>query len=67
MLFRSLTLDTPAKGLYIGPGTWREMIDFSINAVLLVIASENYSESDYIRNYDDFLISKMPAEQAPIK
>lgn len=34
---------------------WREMFDFSSDAVLLVLASELYDESDYIRNYDDFL------------
>ena len=34
---------------------WREMYDFSEDAVLMVLASELYDESDYIRNYDDFL------------
>lgn len=34
---------------------WREMFDFSPDAVLLVLASELYDESDYIRNYDEFL------------
>ena len=34
---------------------WREMYDFSFDAVLLVLASELYDESDYIRNYDKFL------------
>lgn len=45
------TLDNPSKGLYIGPGLWREMYDFSPAAVLLVIASEYYTEDDYIRDY----------------
>lgn len=48
-------LDKPNVGLYVGNNTWREMYDFSPNAVLLVIASEYYDESDYIRNYDEFI------------
>jgi hypothetical protein len=34
---------------------WREMHDFSADCVLLVLASAEYDESDYIRNYDDFI------------
>ena len=34
---------------------WREMFDFSPDAVLMVLASELYDEADYIRNYDEFL------------
>ena len=34
---------------------WREMFDFSEDAVLMVLASEIYDESDYIRDYDEFL------------
>lgn len=52
---REYLLDRPDEGLYIGPITWREMYDFSPGAVLLVLASEHYDESDYIRNYDEFL------------
>ena len=48
-------LDDPSKGLYIGNNIWREMFDFSPDAVLMVLASEYYDESDYIRNYNDFL------------
>ena len=47
-------LDKPNEGLYIENDMWREMYDFSSDAVLLVLASELYDESDYIRNYDDF-------------
>lgn len=45
-------LNNPAEGLYIGPMIWREMFDFSPGSVLLVLASEQYDEQDYIRNYD---------------
>ncbi len=48
-------LDKPTEGLYIANDMWREMYDFSPDAVLMVLASERYDEADYIRNYDDFL------------
>ena len=48
-------LDSPSEGLYIANDMWREMYDFSPDAVLLVLASEYYDEADYIRNYEDFL------------
>ncbi len=50
-----VTLDSPCEGLYISNNMWREMYDFSEDAVLLVLASEYYDEADYIRNYQDFL------------
>lgn len=49
-------LNSPNKGLVIGDLVWREMHDFSKDCVLLVLASEHYDESDYIRNYDDFIL-----------
>lgn len=48
-------LNDPSKGLYIGPMIWREMFDFSEGAVLLVLASHEYDESDYIRDKEDFI------------
>jgi dTDP-4-dehydrorhamnose 3,5-epimerase-like enzyme len=50
-----IPLNKPYEGLYVTNNMWREMYDFSPDAVLLVLASELYDESDYIRNYDDFL------------
>lgn len=50
-----INLNDPSKGLVIQNNVWREMFDFSSDAVLMVLASEHYNESDYIRNYDDFL------------
>lgn len=47
-------LDTPARGLYLGGIIWREMTDFSPGSVLMVLASDHYDESDYIRDYDEF-------------
>lgn len=48
-------LNRPYYGLLIVPGIWRELINFSSGAVCLVLASENYDEKDYIREYKDFL------------
>ncbi|NWK53161.1 WxcM-like domain-containing protein [Acinetobacter sp. SwsAc5] len=50
-----VTLNSPTQGLYIDALTWREMHDFSEDCVLLVLASEHYDESDYIRHYQEFL------------
>ncbi len=52
---KEVLLDKPFEGVYISNDTWREMYDFSPDAVLLVLASEPYNEADYIRNYDAFL------------
>ena len=48
-------LDDATKGILIEALTWREMYDFSNDCVLMVLASDYYDESDYIRDYEDFL------------
>ena len=48
-------LDKPYEGLYIANNIWREMYDFTEDAVLMVLASELYDESDYIRDYQQFM------------
>ena len=48
-------LEKPYEGLYVANNMWREMYDFSPDAVLMVLASEPYNEADYIRDYDEFL------------
>lgn len=48
-------LEKPYEGLYVENDMWREMFDFSPDAVLMVLASELYDENDYIRDYDEFL------------
>ncbi|OAA26945.1 hypothetical protein AT15_06245, partial [Kosmotoga arenicorallina S304] len=48
-------LDNPSKGLYVGPGIWHTMKWLKDHSVLLVLASDYYDESDYIRNYDEFI------------
>jgi dTDP-4-dehydrorhamnose 3,5-epimerase-like enzyme len=51
----SAVLDSPARGLLVGPGLWREMRDFSADAVLLVLADAEYDASDYVRDRDQFV------------
>lgn len=48
-------LDSPDKGLLLRGVIWREMYDFTPSTVLAVLASEAYDETDYIRDYDQFL------------
>lgn len=50
-----VSLEKPYEGLYVSNNMWREMYDFSPDAVLMVLASEVYREEDYIRDYDTFL------------
>jgi dTDP-4-dehydrorhamnose 3,5-epimerase-like enzyme len=52
---RSIVLDRPNRGVTIGPMIWREMCDFSPDAVLMVLADQHYDEADYIRDYEMFL------------
>lgn len=52
----TITLNKPDKGLLINSNIWRELENFSSGAVCMVIASDVYSEDDYIRDYNDFLI-----------
>lgn len=51
----SVWLDSPNKAICIGTMLWHEMHDFSADCVLLVLASDYYDESDYIRKYEHFL------------
>lgn len=52
---RSFFLNRPYQGLYVKPGLWRDLVDFSAGAVCMVLASDMYKADDYIRNYDDFI------------
>lgn len=59
---RTISLNRPNYGLYIKPGIWRDLTNFSSGSVLLVLASLPYSESDYIRDYKEFITSKLKYE-----
>jgi WxcM-like, C-terminal len=48
-------LNRSYNGLYVCPMIWRELDNFSSGAVCLVLASNLYDESDYYRNYPEFL------------
>ena len=52
---RSFFLNRPYQGLYVKPGMWRDLEDFSSGAVCMVLASEEYDSNDYIRSYEDFI------------
>jgi dTDP-4-dehydrorhamnose 3,5-epimerase-like enzyme len=55
---KTFVLNKPNVGLPISTGIWRELQNFSSGAVCLVIASDVFEESDYIRDYEAFLDSK---------
>ena len=52
---KTVTLNRPNIALHIVPGLWRELDNFSSGSVCLVLASLKYDESDYIRDYNEFL------------
>ncbi|HPO55891.1 MAG TPA: FdtA/QdtA family cupin domain-containing protein [Ignavibacteriaceae bacterium] len=49
-----INLNRPYIGLYVVPGLWRELLNFSSGSICMVLASEKYDESDYIRDYNNF-------------
>lgn len=55
---RTFVLNRPYQGLLVVPGIWRTLDDFSSGSVCLVLASEKYEESDYIRDYEEFITYK---------
>lgn len=56
---RTFILNRPYQALYVVPGIWRTLDDFSSGSVCLVLASEKYDSEDYIRNYDEFIKQKI--------
>lgn len=52
---RSFFLNRPYQGLYVKPGLWRDLGDFSSGAVCMVLASDVYLKEDYIRDYNEFI------------
>ncbi|RME97187.1 MAG: WxcM-like domain-containing protein [Bacteroidetes bacterium] len=55
---RTFQLNRPDYGLYLPPGLWRELDNFSSGSICLVLASEVYQAADYLRLYEDFLTFK---------
>ena len=56
---KKFTLNRPYEGLYIPKGIWRSIDNFSSGSIVLVLASTDYSEDDYIRSYEDFVTTKL--------
>lgn len=52
--WRSFTLNRPFEGLFIPPGIWRTLDNFSSGAVCLSLVSNEFTEDDYVRDYEDF-------------
>lgn len=52
---RTFFLNRPYQGLYVKPGMWRDLDDFSSGAVCMVLASDVYKKEDYIRDYNEFV------------
>lgn len=52
---RTVHLNRPWKGLHVPPSIWAAEVNFDANTVCLVLASDAYRESDYIRDYREFL------------
>lgn len=50
-----IELNRPRMGLYLPTMLWKDMYDFSKDSVLLVLASEHYDGTEYIRDYDEYL------------
>ncbi len=54
----TITLSRANKALMLRSFVWRELKNFTSGAVCLVLASEQYDEEDYYRNYEEFKIAK---------
>ena len=51
---KRVTLNRPDCGLLLPAGIWRTLDNFSSGSICLVLASDKYEESDYVRDYDEF-------------
>jgi hypothetical protein len=48
-------LTDPNQGIYVGPKVWLQLFEFSYDCIILVFNSDYFKESDYIRDYDEFI------------
>ena len=55
---RKITLNRSYKAIFVPKMVWRTLTNFSTNSLCLILASDNYLEDDYIRNYQDFITLK---------
>jgi oxalate decarboxylase/phosphoglucose isomerase-like protein (cupin superfamily) len=56
---RTFNLSRPNSGVYVPSGLWRELDNFSSGSICMVLASHEYDENDYFRNYENFLEWKL--------
>jgi len=59
-------LNKPDNVLIFPPGYWRDLVAFADDCVLLVLASDYYNESDYIRDYDEYIKYVQDKEENPL-
>ncbi len=52
---KTYSLNRSYYAIYVPKGTWKTMVNFSTNSLALVVASTDYDENDYIRDYDEFI------------
>jgi len=52
---RTFHLSRPNMGIYMPSGLWRELDNFSSGSICFVLASHEYDENDYFRDYDKFV------------
>lgn len=64
---RTVTLEQPQHGLYLGPMVWRHIEARTPGAVLLVLASDIYRESDYFRDLDAYLAAATELRRQPVQ
>lgn len=55
---KKIVLNEPHQGLYVPAGIWVDLKSIKNTSICVVLASDLYRESDYIRNYDAFLSYK---------
>ena len=62
--WRTYTLNKPFEGLLLPPGLWSTLVNFSSGAVCLALASTDFAESDYVRDFDEF--KRLSLEMEPV-
>lgn len=62
---KTIGLNRPFYGLYLPQMIWRELVNFSAGAICLVLASQPYEEDDYYRDYNEFILNKLPGKEIP--
>ncbi len=53
-----VSLNRPDYGLMVVPGIWNQLMEFSSGAICMVLASDVYTEKEYIRSYDEFVVER---------